>query len=129
MAVITLFIKFTCSNPPPLPPPASMHTSSSEMSWSDCLELGLKSSKNGYQSNAKYWMETALEKIPIVGQQQQQQQQQNSTEAEITGSTTNNVNEFNVKARLEVLRALLNVEYKSGKSSWNTKKGRIFYGV
>ncbi|XP_073820452.1 prolyl 4-hydroxylase subunit alpha-1 [Musca autumnalis] len=83
----------------------------SEMSWSDCLELGLKSGKNGYQSYAKYWMETALEKIPIVGHQQQQQ---NSTEAEILGSATKNLNEFNVKARLEVLRALLNVEYKAG---------------
>ncbi|XP_061396355.1 prolyl 4-hydroxylase subunit alpha-1 [Musca vetustissima] len=84
----------------------------SEMSWSDCLELGLKSNENGYPANAKYWMETALEKIPIVGNLQQQQQ--NSTETDITDSAAKNLNYFRIKARLEVLGALMNVEYKSG---------------
>lgn len=87
----------------------------SEMSWSDCLEIGLKSSKSGYQTYAKYWMETALSKIPqVVGQQSDvaEDKENNTT----TTSTSQTAKEYNIKARIEVMRALLNVEYKAGKN-------------
>lgn len=86
----------------------------SEMSWSDCLEIGLKSSKSGYQTYAKYWMETALSKIPQVGGQQSDvaEDKENNT----TTTTAQIAKEYNIKARIEVMRALLNVEYKAGKN-------------
>ncbi|XP_075161943.1 uncharacterized protein LOC142234657 [Haematobia irritans] len=90
----------------------------SEMSWSDCLEIGLKSSKNGYHAYAKYWMETALEKIPNVGQQPSGKNASQTIEAdgeeEQPDVSKNNMSEYTIKARMEVLRALLNVEYKGG---------------
>lgn len=87
----------------------------SEMSWSDCLEIGLKSSKSGYQTYAKYWMETALSKIPQVGGQQSDvaEDKENNTN---TTNTAQIAKEYNIKARIEVMRALLNVEYKAGKN-------------
>lgn len=79
------------------------------------MEIGLKSSKSGYQTYAKYWMETALSKIPQVGGQQSDvaEDKENNT---TTTSTSQTAKEYNIKARIEVMRALLNVEYKAGKN-------------
>ncbi|XP_065357436.1 prolyl 4-hydroxylase subunit alpha-1 [Calliphora vicina] len=77
----------------------------SEMTWSDCLEIGLKSSKNGYQTYAKYWMETALEKLPSNN---------NTNEATIQGHKKPLQDDYTVKAKLEIMTALLNTEYKLG---------------
>ncbi|KAM7361440.1 prolyl 4-hydroxylase subunit alpha-1 [Cochliomyia hominivorax] len=71
----------------------------SEMTWSDCLEIGLMSSKNGFPTNAKYWMETALEKL-----------------TNIDDFTKNNNKESkkSVKNKLNVMEALLKTEYELG---------------
>ncbi|XP_059217450.1 prolyl 4-hydroxylase subunit alpha-2 [Stomoxys calcitrans] len=95
----------------------------SEMSWSDCLEIGLKSMKNGYHAYAKYWMETALEKIPNAGGHQQQKQvkaknasqplEEQDEDNQSSSAGADNKDEYNIKARMEVFRALINVEYKA----------------
>lgn len=81
------------------------HFYSSEMTWSDCLEIGLKSSRNGYETYAKYWMETALEKLP----------NNNTNEATTQGRKRPLQDEYTVKAKLEIMTALLNTEYNLGK--------------
>lgn len=85
-----------------------------EMSWSDCLEIGLKSFKKGYQTYAKFWMETALEKLPQVLHIANTKDAQHMAK-EGWGSSTTPRDDYSVKARIEVLRALLNVEYKAGR--------------
>lgn len=93
------------------------------MTWSDCLEIGLKSSKNGYQTYAKYWMETALEKLPNIDATQNNSN--NVLSNEIINSATatteqghkrpSSRDDYIVKAKLEIMTALLNTEYKLGK--------------
>ena len=103
------------------------------MTWSDCLEIGLKSSTNGYQTYAKYWMETALEKLPTnmpdddhssTTNNNNNYSNSNSNNIKKTTTTrtiatasikTTSLDDYTVKARLEVMKALLNTEYKLGK--------------
>ncbi|KNC20777.1 hypothetical protein FF38_00113 [Lucilia cuprina] len=89
----------------------------SEMTWSDCLEIGLKSSKNGYQTYAKYWMETALEKLPN-SHSNDTNEINSSTSASATTQQTEQQkslqDDYTVKAKLEIMTALLNTEYKLG---------------
>lgn len=77
---------------------------SSEMTWSDCLEIGLMSSKNGYQTYAKYWMETALEKLPNIDNN-------NNSTASAKGNDQDNVT---IKAKLKIMKELLKTEYDLG---------------
>ncbi|XP_037812164.1 prolyl 4-hydroxylase subunit alpha-2 [Lucilia sericata] len=84
----------------------------SEMTWSDCLEIGLKSSKNGYQTYAKYWMETALEKLP--NSHNNDTNEMNSSASATAGQQKSLQDDYTVKAKLEIMTALLNTEYKLG---------------
>ncbi|XP_030369281.1 prolyl 4-hydroxylase subunit alpha-2 [Scaptodrosophila lebanonensis] len=76
----------------------------SAMSWSDCLEIGRKSDKNGDYAVAKYWLETALRKLPAAT---------NETEEAPTPSNFKVVGDSD-RARVHILEAFLNMEYRAG---------------
>ncbi|XP_037950139.1 prolyl 4-hydroxylase subunit alpha-2 isoform X2 [Teleopsis dalmanni] len=65
----------------------------SEMTWSDCLEIGRQSLIIGNQNIAKFWIELALSKLP-------------TTSKNISSTAKNTI--------FEVLKAVLNTEYASG---------------
>ena len=70
--------------------------SSSEMSWYDCLKLGQSSEQQDNYVMAKYWMETALEKL-------------NSSVGVSAAKGTLEMSQF------EIYEAMLNLEFHSGK--------------
>ncbi|XP_054746925.1 prolyl 4-hydroxylase subunit alpha-2 [Anastrepha obliqua] len=77
----------------------------SAMSWSDCLEIGRISVKNGDFIIAKYWMEVALGKLPT------EEKVMNATEQSHTAGGRNDVVET---ARLEIMEALVATEFTMG---------------
>lgn len=83
----------------------------SEMSWSDCFEVGRKSSKNGEYAMAKYWMETALEKLPAAPVAQSNAVGIRNSESE--------------KAKFRILEGILNTEYKIGKLTKMFKNAKV----
>ncbi|KAH8312835.1 hypothetical protein KR044_013155 [Drosophila immigrans] len=70
----------------------------SAMSWSDCLEMARKSDRNGDYAVAKYWVETALGKLPAAG---------NATNGAISEQD---------RGKVQILEASVNMDYRAGKS-------------
>ncbi|EDW84465.2 uncharacterized protein Dwil_GK13122 [Drosophila willistoni] len=72
----------------------------SAMSWSDCLEMAIKSGQqdNANYAVAKYWLETAMEKITSFN---------NATYDHFTGEQG--------RGKIQILEASLNLEYRAGK--------------
>lgn len=66
------------------------------MSWSDCLDVARKSDRNGDYAVAKYWLETALEKLPAAG-----------------NATTSSVSEQQ-SGKVQILEASLVMDYRAG---------------
>lgn len=65
------------------------------MSWSDCLEMARKSDRNGEYAVAKYWLETALGRLPAANN--------------ATGSNSEQEN-----GKLQILVTSLNMDYRTG---------------
>ncbi|KAM8706638.1 hypothetical protein ACLKA7_010838 [Drosophila subpalustris] len=72
----------------------------SVMSWSDCLEMARKSDRNGDYAVAKYWLETAMEKLPAAG-----------------NATTHSVFSEEERGKVQILEASLNTHYRAGEFS------------
>ncbi|XP_062125961.1 prolyl 4-hydroxylase subunit alpha-2 [Drosophila sulfurigaster albostrigata] len=70
----------------------------SAMSWSDCLEMARKSDRNGDYAVAKYWVETALGKLPAAA-----------------GNATHgsSISEHD-RGRVQILEASVNMDYRAG---------------
>ncbi|XP_064550756.1 prolyl 4-hydroxylase subunit alpha-1 [Drosophila montana] len=67
----------------------------SAMSWSDCLEMARNSDRNGDYAVAKYWLETALGKLPAEN------------------NATSSVSEQE-RGKVQILEASLNMDYRAG---------------
>jgi len=67
------------------------------MSWGDCLEMARKSDF----SVARFWLESALEKLPCASE--------NSTESQRERES----------GRVHILEAALNIEYRAGGLTWD----------
>ncbi|KAH8381547.1 hypothetical protein KR093_007815 [Drosophila rubida] len=68
----------------------------SAMSWSDCLEMARKSDRNGDYAVAKYWVATALGKLPAAG---------NATNGSISEQD---------RGKVQILEASVNMDYRAG---------------
>ncbi|XP_029406268.2 prolyl 4-hydroxylase subunit alpha-2 [Bactrocera dorsalis] len=79
------------------------------MSWSDCLEIGRKSVKNGDFVIAKFWMEVALGKLPAVAGASIAAA--NATEGM---SSTEGLSAEVRNARLQIMEALAIIESNMG---------------
>ncbi|KAH8406992.1 hypothetical protein KR222_003531, partial [Zaprionus bogoriensis] len=67
----------------------------SAMSWSDCLEMARTSDRNGEHAVAKYWLETALGKLPDAN------------------NATHSSSELQ-RGKVQILEASLNMDYRAG---------------
>lgn len=65
------------------------------MSWSDCLEMARTSDRNGEYAVAKYWLETALGKLPDA-------------------NNANGTSSEQEHGRVQILVASLNMDYRAG---------------
>lgn len=69
---------------------------SSSMSWSDCLEMARKSDRNGEHAVAKYWLETALGRLPDAN------------------NATGTASSEQKHGKVQILVASLNMDYRAG---------------
>ncbi|XP_034484386.1 prolyl 4-hydroxylase subunit alpha-2 [Drosophila innubila] len=71
----------------------------SAMSWSDCLDMARNSDRNGDYAVAKYWVETALGKLPAA-----------------VNATNFSVSEQE-RGKVQILETSLNMDYRAGEFS------------
>lgn len=81
---------------------------SSSTSWSDCLEMARKSDRNGEHAVAKYWLETALGRLPDAN------------------NATGTASSEQKHGKVQILVASLNMDYRAGAVLYDKVKLYLF---